>query len=47
MIDVEPGEAEKLIGLVETLFEDWYITRHDRQERMKALGVRPRNIFRD
>ena len=37
IIDVEPGEAEQLIWLVETLIADWYVSRHDRQQRL--LGV--------
>lgn len=35
--DVEPREAELLIGLVETLFREWYVVRHEREERMSAL----------
>lgn len=37
VIDVEPGEAAKLIWLIETLFRDWYIHRHDREERLKEI----------
>ena len=37
IVNVEPGEAELLIGLVETLFREWYVGRHERDERMKAL----------
>ena len=37
IVDVEPAEAEQLIGLIETLFEDWYITRHEREQRMQSL----------
>jgi hypothetical protein len=37
IIDVEPEEAQLLIDLIETLFESWYIDRHDRQERNAAL----------
>lgn len=29
MIDIEPGEANKLLQLIELLFDKWYITRHD------------------
>jgi hypothetical protein len=28
IIDVDPEEAQLLIGLIEFLIEDWYITRH-------------------
>lgn len=41
IVDVDPDEAALLINLIETLFDEWYITRHDRQERMgkiKALA---------
>ena len=37
IVDVEPQEAELLIGLIETLFQEWYVNRHERDERMKAL----------
>ena len=34
---VEPGEAALLIGLVERLIEDWYITHHEREQRLKEI----------
>jgi hypothetical protein len=37
IVDVEPEEAQMLIGLIELLTKDWYITRYQRQERLKAL----------
>ena len=37
VVDVEPDEAALLIGLIETLIADWYIARHDRQERMASV----------
>lgn len=37
IVDVDPQEAELLIGLVETLLRDWYIAREDRKVRMSAL----------
>lgn len=37
IIDVDPDEAEKLIWLIEFLLEDWYIRRHDQQERLKEV----------
>ena len=37
IIEVEPKEAELLIGLIETLLEDWYINRHERQQRLQAI----------
>mgnify|MGYP000115348012 CR=1 FL=1 len=29
---IDPGEAQKLIKLLELLFKDWYIAQHDREE---------------
>lgn len=37
IIDVEPEEAGLLIWLLETLLTDWYIQRHERQQRMTGL----------
>lgn len=37
IVDVDPGEAELLIGLLEILFADWYIARHERQEHMNKI----------
>ena len=37
IIDVEPHEAQMLIDLVETLLEESYVARHERQERMSAV----------
>lgn len=37
IVDVEPREAELLIGLIETLFREWYVVHHEREERMRAL----------
>jgi hypothetical protein len=37
VVDVEPDEAKLLIELIETLFEDWYITREQRAARNKSL----------
>lgn len=37
IIDIEPGEARQLIALVETLIDEWYVTRHERQIRMDSL----------
>ena len=38
IVEVEPEEADKLIWLIETLIEDWYINRHDRKQRLKELA---------
>jgi hypothetical protein len=37
IVDVEPNEAQKLIELIELLVKDWYVTRHDRAERLKNI----------
>jgi hypothetical protein len=37
IIDVEPEEAQLLIGLVERLFEDWYVDREEKQKTNAAL----------
>jgi len=37
IIDVEPSEAKLLIGLIETLINDWYIVRQKRKESMEEI----------
>ena len=37
IIDIEAGEAQILIGLVEMLFEDWYVARHKRAQRFASV----------
>ena len=37
VVDVDPNEAGLLINLIETLIHDWYVARHERQERMKKI----------
>ena len=37
MVDVEPNEAELLINLIETLFQDWYINREERKKRLQSI----------
>jgi hypothetical protein len=42
IVDVDPDEAQQLIGLIEFLLRDWYVGRHEREEHMKrviALGT--------
>ena len=36
--DVEPQEATLLLGLIENLLKDWYITNHDKEERYKKIA---------
>lgn len=38
MIEVDADEAQLLIALLEDLFEEWYVTRHKRQERTRKLS---------
>jgi len=37
ILDVDPGEAQLLIELIEILIHDWYVVRYDRNQRMLAI----------
>lgn len=37
IVEIDPGEAQTLIGLIELLFREWYVARYQRQERLAAL----------
>lgn len=37
IVSVEPREAQLLLELIETLFAEWYVAKHDREQRMGAL----------
>ena len=37
IVSVEPGEAQLLLELIETLFDEWYVAKHDREQRMGAI----------
>ncbi|MCH6484331.1 DUF4145 domain-containing protein [Pseudoxanthomonas sp. LH2527] len=37
IVDVDPNEANLMISLVETLLSEWYVGRHEREVRMKAV----------
>ena len=37
IIEVEPKEASLLVGLIEIMFRDWYISRHERKQHLKAI----------
>lgn len=37
IIEVAPEEAKLLIGLIETLIKDWYISRHEREQNMEEI----------
>ena len=46
IIDVEPDEAQLLIGLIEQLVDDWYVDRENRRlrsESLKALAEAKKN----
>jgi hypothetical protein len=38
IIDVEPREAQLLIELIELLFKEWYIHKHEREANLKAIA---------
>ena len=37
IIDVDEGEAQELIRLIELLISDWYITRHNREVQLESI----------
>jgi hypothetical protein len=37
ILEAEPGEAALLIGLIETLIQDWYVARQERKKRLEAI----------
>ena len=37
IIDVEPNEAQLLIGLIEILIKDWYITKYEKQQHLENI----------
>lgn len=37
IVDVDPEEAAILISLIEMLSEEWYIARHNKEERLKKI----------
>lgn len=37
IVDVDVNEAQLLIGLVETLLEEWYVRREERERRMRSV----------
>jgi hypothetical protein len=39
IVDVDPGEAQLLIDLIEALFDEWYIARHQRAQRFAAVAA--------
>lgn len=37
IIEVDPKEAALLIGLIETLINDWYVVREERKKRLESI----------
>ena len=37
VLETEPGEAKLLIGLIETLIQDWYVGRQERRKRLATI----------
>lgn len=37
IVDVDPNEAEILIGLIETLVKDWYVIREERKKQLYKI----------
>ena len=37
IVDVDEGEAGKLIWLIELLMKEWYIARHERQKGVQEV----------
>jgi len=37
IVDVDPGESEKLLKLIELLIDKWYIARHDEEELLSDI----------
>jgi len=37
IVDVDPNEAEMLIGLIEILIKDWYLAREERRNRLTKI----------
>ena len=37
IIDVDPNEAQLLIGLIEILIKDWYINRYEKQQHLENI----------
>jgi uncharacterized protein DUF4145 len=39
VIDIDPGEAQILIELIEMLFDEWYVEQQNRTERLKKIAA--------
>ena len=38
IVDIDPGEAQALIELIEMLFDEWYVEQNNRTERLKKIA---------
>ena len=38
IVEVDPKEAQLLIELTEILFEEWYVAREQRKQRLAEIG---------
>lgn len=39
IVDVDAGEAQTLIELIEMLFDEWYVARHERDQRLAKIAA--------
>ncbi|MGL4441678.1 MAG: DUF4145 domain-containing protein [Bosea sp. (in: a-proteobacteria)] len=39
IVDVDPGEAQSLIELIEMLFDEWYVARRVREEKLARVKM--------
>ena len=39
IVEVDPGEAQALIGLIEMLFSEWYVAKHERQQKLARIAA--------
>jgi hypothetical protein len=37
IVEVDEGEAQELIKLIELLIDDWYVARHNRQAQLQSV----------
>lgn len=44
IIDIDPDEADILIQLIESLFEDWYVAREKKRQSIKKVSSIAENI---
>ena len=51
IVDVDPNEALLLVKLIETLVDDWYVSRHNREQRFSQVlalaDKKPKSLTKD